>query len=225
MRGLSRIRYRYFAPYQSPEQRKFRAVLLVLLLLLGLTVWLNVRLRPFISRLAEANAVNAAVHMIDSSVNQTITEKGITYQKMVTLEKDSSGRVTSLQSNMANINLFQTELTDSVIDALSGMDSRKLSVPLGNVIGGALFSGLGPRIPVHVLSVGEVSTSFENLFSEAGINQTRHQIMLKIRVTFSLLIPGYTEQASAESQFCIAESVIVGQVPESYTLFAPAVKS
>jgi len=63
---------------------------------------------------------------------------------------------------------------------------------------------------------GSVVTSVSNVFDSAGINQTRHQIMLNIKSTVSVIIPGYITSVPVETNMCIAESVIVGLVPDTY---------
>ena len=68
-------------------------------------------------------------------------------------------------------------------------------------------------------SIGSSSSEFRNQFETAGINQTRHQIILQIDVTISILLPGFTTATNVSSAVTVAETVIVGSVPESYTYF------
>jgi hypothetical protein len=75
---------------------------------------------------------------------------------------------------------------------------------------------VGPNIRVSVHSVGDVSVVFDNEFTSAGVNQTRHAVYLNVSVTIYLLIPGEIIPVSAEERVCIAEMVIVGEVPDTY---------
>ena len=84
------------------------------------------------------------------------------------------------------------------------------------LIGGTVFSGRGPGIPVRIVSVSNVTADFTNEFSSAGINQTRHQIILNIKVDIDMLIPGGTLQDTVTTSMVIAETVIVGTVPGTY---------
>ena len=72
---------------------------------------------------------------------------------------------------------------------------------------------------MRVLSVGTPSAAFENTLTDAGINQTKHQIVLHVEVVVSILMPGYTTSTTVESSLAVAETVIVGSVPETYTYF------
>ena len=68
-------------------------------------------------------------------------------------------------------------------------------------------------------SVGAPGAYFENTFTAAGINQTKHQIRLVVDVSVSILLPGFTTGTRVRNSFTVAETVIVGTVPESYTYF------
>ena len=69
-------------------------------------------------------------------------------------------------------------------------------------------------------SVGSSSAWFENQFADAGINQTRHEIVLHVDVAVSILLPGVTTAARVANAVTVAETVIVGNVPQTYTYFS-----
>ena len=83
----------------------------------------------------------------------------------------------------------------------------------------ALLAGRGPDVHIKVLSVGSPTAEFENRFTDAGINQTKHQILLNVDVNVQMLMPGYTRTITVSSTLSVAETVIVGSVPETYTYF------
>jgi len=82
-----------------------------------------------------------------------------------------------------------------------------------------LLAGRGPRIRVRMESIGSSSAEFQNQFETGGINQTRHQIILELNVSVSILLPGFTTTTNVSNAVTVAETVIVGSVPESYTYF------
>ena len=57
---------------------------------------------------------------------------------------------------------------------------------------------------------------FNNSVVTAGINQTKHQINLEVMVDIDILIPWATESARVTTEVLIADTIIVGQVPETY---------
>jgi hypothetical protein len=67
--------------------------------------------------------------------------------------------------------------------------------------------------------VAFASTEFKNSFEATGINQTRHRIIIEANVTVGVLIPGEKTSANIKTDITVAETVIVGSVPDSYTYF------
>jgi hypothetical protein len=82
-----------------------------------------------------------------------------------------------------------------------------------------LLAGRGPLITVKMQSVGSSTARLVNRFTSAGINQTKHQILLNVDVYVSILLPGFTTATKVSNSFTVAETVIVGSVPDSYTYF------
>jgi hypothetical protein len=70
--------------------------------------------------------------------------------------------------------------------------------------------------PVEVIAIRNSDASFESHFSEAGINQTRHQLNMTICVDISVLILGKAESFNVCTQVVVAETIIVGHVPDTY---------
>ena len=65
--------------------------------------------------------------------------------------------------------------------------------------------------------MGSVNASFASEFTSAGINQTRHRILINTSVYISVMLPTGSAGTEVISEAVIAETVIVGDVPDSYT--------
>lgn len=176
----------------------------------------NTCLRPAVETLAVSDAVNRVSLTISQSVARCVSEQNMTYSDFVTIETDSAGNVTSLTSNLASSSRLNSLLVEYITDELGQLQQEKFGIPLGTLTGWVIFSGKGPMIEVELLSAGDVTTQFRHSFEQAGINQTQHRVMLDVSVTIYLLIPGETLSTQVDSEICVAETVIVGQVPETY---------
>ena len=176
----------------------------------------TVKLRPIAAQMAQYAVGDVVAQLVNEAIMRKVTEGGLDYDDLVTLETDADGSISALRTNMAKINVLQSEITSYVIDSVSKQLTTVIKIPLGNVIGGALLSGRGPNIPVRIVSVTNVAAAFSNEFSTAGINQTRHQIILSITVDAEALIPGKTITDTVTTDMVIAETVIVGAVPNTY---------
>jgi hypothetical protein len=96
------------------------------------------------------------------------------------------------------------------------MDTSELGIPAGDFIFPEIFSGKGPSIPIRILSIRNSDASFHSAFSEAGINQTLQQLNMNIQVDVAVLVLGQTSSFTVSSQIVVAETIIVGQVPEMF---------
>ena len=127
--------------------------------------------------------------------------------------------ITAVKSNMAEFNRLQSAVLADVLQRLSEVSTRELAIPLGSLTGSPLLAGRGPLLHIKMQSVGSSSAHFENAFASAGINQTRHEIRLVVDVYVSVLLPGFSTVTKVTNRCAVAETVIVGSVPDTYTYF------
>ena len=186
------------------------------ILLLLVIMALLTRFNPLIAQFAVSNSGDVITRIVNDSVTEVTAAENIGYDDLVTLKRDEAGNITALVTNMASINRLQAEISNTVIEKLNENDVETVRVPLGNLIGGVMFSGRGPKISAKVLSLSSVYTNFKNKFTAAGINQTQHQIMLDIDVELNVLLPSDTETVTVSNEIVIAETIIVGDVPGAY---------
>lgn len=190
-----------------------------------LVIWMvDAALRPAVTTLATVQAENKITGIVNDAVTITLADQGMAYSDLVTLEKDEAGRVTLLSVDPVKLNTLRTEILERVLDQVEGLDAQELGVPLGSLTGFSTASNWGPMLPVGVLTAAVPKADFFNQFTAQGINQTLHQILLDIQVDVTLLIPGGRTETSVTAQVCVAETLLVGEVPNSY-LELPAARS
>ena len=177
---------------------------------------LNGRLRPVLEAAASSQATNLMTQAIAAAVDNCLQENGMGYSDFVTLEKDAAGKVTSITSNTTANSRFKRQVVEAVARQLSALDSSALGVPLGTLTGQPLLSGAGPSVRVRVDSVGDVAADYANSFTAAGVNQTLHRVCLEITATVYLFLPGEVLPVSVSNSVCVAETVIVGETPDTY---------
>ncbi len=172
--------------------------------------------RPLAEEIACTKAKNAVTAVLNDAVDRTLAAQPVAYRDIIQLQTDQAGQITALTTDTAKMNTLRTAILEYVVEQVSSLDSTSLSIPLGDLTGFTSASDRGPRLPVRVLSVASAEASFRNQFQAAGVNQTLHQVMLEVAVDVKLLIPGGTVETRASAQVCVAETVIVGQVPDAY---------
>lgn len=186
---------------------------ILFVLVLGLFRW---KYRDAIRSLARTQVVNSTSDLINDAIDEQIETGNIQYDRMVYFEKDLNGRITALKTNMSEVNRLKTDILNIINDEILALDTSDLGIPLGSLLVPEILSGKGPKIPVQILAIRNSDASFESAFSEAGINQTLQQLTMHISVDVSILVLGETENFCVSSQVVVAETVIVGQVPETY---------
>lgn len=213
--------------YMRLSRRQRWAVWLTIagIILLALLILLLTHLRPVLTSMASARVSNSVNRIVTAAVDEAIRNGDIDYDAFVTFEKDASGRVTALRSNVAEVNRMQSAIAEEILRRLSEVSTSELRIPIGTLTGSALLAGRGPSITVRMQAVGSAGAVFRNEFSAAGINQTRHQILLEVDVYMSILLPGIRTSTTVSNEIAVAETVIVGSVPESYTYFSATPES
>ena len=147
---------------------------------------------------------------------ETLALDAVVYDDIITFRTDSSGRITAFTSNSAEMNRLRTELLSAVISQVDTLDTGTLGIPLGNLLPFSALAEKGPLHPVRIRSVGSADAVCEDVFTADGINQAHHQIMLNLSVPLTLLIPGGPLETQVSAQVCVAETVLVGEVPDTY---------
>ena len=201
------------------HSRRRRLPGLVLMLLgLGLMCLTLVRnMDPLVRDMAVAGAKNAAAAAMQKAVAARMT--GGQWSELVQLVKDGEGQITAAVTDVGRVNELQAALSGDVIAALTAPNTADLGVPLGNLLPSPFFSGLGPKVPIRILSVSEVEVKLMSRFTSAGINQTLHRLLLSLSARVRVLIPTGTVTAIVYADVTAAETLIVGRVPDSYMYF------
>lgn len=192
-----------------------RRVALLMLLLLLCAILLERNLTQVILTLASARARVMAVQALNEAVDEVVNA-GVRYEDLITVTFGDTGGVRLLQSNTAGMNALASRAALLAQAKLSALEAQSVSVPLGSALGVALLSGVGPRVRVQLLPVGTVLTAYETEFTSAGINQTRHRVLLTMTAQVQLILPTGASAVQASNQVAVAESIIIGDVPESF---------
>ena len=174
------------------------------------------KLRPILAQVAAAQTQNAMTAVVELAVTQDLAQRQVSYSDLVTVQRDDSGSITSLTTDMAQLNLLRAELVSAILTALDGVDVADIQVPLGSLFDFELLWARGPAVKVKAMTVGTVSAEFESELTSAGVNQTLHRVWLDVEVPITILLAGGEIQVPLQTRLRVAETVIVGRVPDTY---------
>lgn len=197
------------------RQLLYWVLLLVLAAVLAFFM-LRSRYRDVIRELAETQVKNTTSDLTNDAIAKQIDDGIIQYDRIVYFEKDLDGRITALKTNMSEVNRLKTDILNIINDEILALDTSDIGIPLGSLFLPELLSGRGPSIPVHILSIRNSDATFLSSFSQAGINQTLHQLTMVVSVDVAVLVLGQTSSFTLGSEVVVAETVIVGDVPNTF---------
>lgn len=200
--------------------RWFRKLLWIFLalLLVAFVVFCVIRHKydEVIRQLAQVQIRNSTSDLTNNAIAKQIANGNIAYDRIVYFEKDLDGRITALKTNIGEVNRLKTEILKIINDEILALDSSDLGIPLGSLFLPEFISGKGPEIPVHIIAIRNSDATFVSHFSEAGINQTLHQVTMVVSVDVAVLVLGKTDTFTMTSEVVVAETVIVGAVPDTF---------
>ena len=162
---------------------------------MGLMCVAVLHMKPILTNLAAASVSNTVNRIVVTAVYDAVSAGEVDYDDLVHLEKDQSGH-------------------------LSEVSTRELEIPVGTLTGSSLLAGRGPCIRIRMQAVGSTTAKLRNAFTAAGINQTKHQILLDVTVQMSILLPGFRTSTQVSNEITVAETIIIGSVPDTYTYFS-----
>lgn len=172
-------------------------------------------LRPMLAAAARYQVRSQVTAAVEQWAARDLQERGVDYSDFVTITRNEAGEITALSADMARLNLLRAELSAHLLERLE--DSQlELTVPVGSLLPIEPTWARGPELHLRALALGTASAEFESEFTSAGINQTRHRLWLELSVPVTVLLPGGGEELTVDSCLCVAETVIVGRVPQTW---------
>lgn len=207
------------AAWLGPELRIPPALLtlgVALVVAASVIALLEAKLRPVVAEIAAAQAQNTMTAVIENAVTADLAARQVGYSDLIVIQRDERGVITALTTDMAQMNLLRAELTSAILEALEEVNISNIQVPLGSLFDLEPLWAKGPALKARAMTVGTVRAEFDSQLTSAGVNQTLHRIWLEVDVPMTLLLPGGEVEASLHTRLCVAETVIVGKVPDTY---------
>lgn len=183
--------------------------------LLGLLIFTGQNIRPMLSATAAYHASVYATDLMNEAVKAELEK--LQGQELVHIQHNEMTNITSVTLDMLRINQLKTGVTKRIMEELRSEEEEIVEVPLGTLLGSELFSGRGPLVPLILSPMGLASIQMRSGMRQAGINQVLHEVVLSVEVEVSAILPGFSAEARAASDYLIAQTVIVGNVPDRYS--------
>ena len=188
-------------------------ILLLSLLSMVFLTFADLRLKPVVINAARSRARLFASDVISRSVDAAVAESAGSFINVIYGEDG----ISAIETNVTGISRLRADSILNIRGEISDIDRMTLDIPLGNLAGGMLLTGRGFPVRIKLVPIGDVSGEIYSEFSETGINQTLHRIYLRVRVSMNMIVASDTVRLELADDILVAETVIVGKVPDAYT--------
>ena len=194
---------------------KFRAAVLAIILTAAAFIYVDLRLRPAVITVAQYHIQSLINKAVNNAIISVMDKTQYSYDDLVEINRNSADEIVSVNYNSLHINKLRSELIKVSIEETQKIPVSYVYIPIGNITSIDILQNKGPKLKFTVTPSSYVEAEVESVFQNTGINQINHQIFITVKVTANALIPNYSTSVYSENKVCVAETVIIGKVPDS----------
>ena len=196
-------------------RRRFTIAMLILISLS--IIYSDYKIKMSLMEIAESKAQIEETEIIHRIINEQVVNH-IEYTDIVTIHKDDKGKIVLIQPDTIMMNKIMSNTVMEIAHALNTMGEREIRIPMGALFGSKYWLDMD-RYEGENNSTGQVYVQFMNKFDQAGINQTRHLVYFNVDSKIKIAVPFINEEIKVSTTVPIAETIIVGEVPDTYVNF------
>ncbi len=217
MTGKNKSRRRPMRMPRTRMPRWLRRGLAVLLLCGALLLCIDKAFGPVIQEFALMQAKFLAVTTINAAIDEQLRAQPISYDDLARVSRGADGSVLSVELDPGAVNDVSSRLTLAANAALARRLPRRVSIPIGTVLGLQSLAGRGPAVTFYIQPASYAESSIISTLDGAGFNQSLHNVVLRMTVVVETFSVGYHTRQTVVSDMILAQTVIVGDVPDFYT--------
>jgi len=198
------------------ENSIFKNKLLIFLFMFTVIfVFIDSRIRPQIITLARYKVQSVVTQAANQAIIEQMEQSPLSYGDLITVQRNENGEITLLSYNALEVNRLKSQITSTVISKVQMMDKADIYIPIGSISNLDMLNNKGPLLHFVITPAAFVETDIESEFETTGINQVNHRIFIVLKISASALIPNYSTDVEFKTRVCVAQTVIVGKVPEN----------
>ena len=195
---------------------KFFILLLFILIMFSVISFFRAAY-PIFKASCETAAKSLTIKTINSEVNNVM--KNYNYDDLVNVDKDVNGKVNFVRTNTKPVNEIMTQLAINVQKDIDNAERTNVYINLGSISGISILKYIGPKFNIELETSGNVETKLNSKFTAVGINQTLHELYLNVSTKITVLTPFGSFGKPINTDVLLVESVIVGEIPDTYYHF------
>lgn len=210
-------RRRIKLPKIKTRNKKIRKIYFTLLIV-TISIITGYKILKSIDPIFEGLCISRAQGIATDITNKKSSEvlAKYNYQDTVKIIRSDDGKNCMLKTDIVMLNEIISDIALEIQNELNKLKNENVEIPIGALMGNQYFAGSGPKIKIKIISVGDISTDIKTEFKSEGINQTIYRIYLELECNVSILTSYRTMNKKISNQILLVETVIVGEVPETY---------
>ncbi len=173
--------------------------------------------RPVLEQLIEYRCKLIADKAVSRAICKHLDTTETDYSDIITFVYESDGNIGAMRTNPAKINTMKASILELANKELTSLGTEEVSLTLGTLTGISYLYGTGAELTFKVRPEGVARSQLTSNFESNGINQTMHSVILTVYTEVSPLIPGLEESFLVENEFIISQTIIVGDVPDTFS--------
>jgi sporulation protein YunB len=174
----------------------------------------NKHIEPYIKQICQTSGKQEVTRIITNCIDEVMLKESDLHNDLINISTDGENNVKSIQTNTIKINAIENEIIRQINNDFSDSKKTTFKLPVGNVTPFYSFAGKGFNIKLRLMPLSNIETEIKSDFISAGINQTKHRLTLLIKGDTIMLMPTYKEKTTVEVEYLLAETVIIGEVPD-----------
>lgn len=198
----------------TKRRRYIKILVIFLIVFIAIFSYFHFYVNPLIISTNMASIKANTVEILNEATYKTIS--GNDYDNLITITKDDDGNVSLLQVNSAYVNKLNNDMLSTIQTKLNEQNLLNYKLPLGSFLGIPILNGIGPKVDLKIVPIGNVTTKYNSQIASLSINQSYHKIYLTISVEICVVLPLYTQNVMVSNQILIGENIIVGKIPNTY---------
>lgn len=207
----------------------FLILIIVLILSIIILKMINDKIAPRVMDYSIGEMKRISSTIVNRSVNYDLLEQ-VNLDELFVVTKSREEEVISITLNSSIVNQITDLISDACEDNLRLIEEGKFSelkkkfnigeeyfyVPSGIMFNNSVLSQIGPKIPINLKIIGNVTSGINTDVKEYGINNSLITVSVEIKVELMVILPFSSDYVSVTNYIPIAIKLIQGKVPDLY---------
>lgn len=213
-------------------KKKISILLIIIAVALFISIiivnYIDKKISPLVMDYSKSEIKKITSIIINRSIRDNLIDDGILDELFIVGRENNE--ITSITLDSVIVNKITNRISDACEDNLRLIERGEYNklkdefnlgkeyflVPSGVFLTNSILSNIGPKIPINLKIIGNVTSGIKSEVKEYGINNSLITISVEISVELLVILPISSDYVSITNYVPILVKIIQGNVPEIY---------